>query len=268
MSACRRKSFASARYCYVLRFWKSFPCHFFMSSFNDRLNYCNLDVMGGRLSGTQSCDQCASFGINSNCLPDLLPELTKLHGWIIVLKRSSPAQSLSGVFSYFIFFSGVTVFTFVFSPICQNILYRKYCLRCHSDLKQVFVLLRGGESHCIWRRLSLAQLSLLSGFQRKGGGGKMSACDNSSTQAHISSAPYVGILSCSFLHSIMSTLERVDALQKKKIKNVSPLYYHNRECLRASTAEYNTHLSILRCRLEINVNILIFSMSIFYSHRL
>lgn len=71
----------------------------------------------------------------------------------------------------FYFFSGVTVFTFVFSPICQNILYRKYCLRCHSDLKQVFVLLRGGESHCIWRRLSLAQLSLLSGFQRKGGGG-------------------------------------------------------------------------------------------------
>lgn len=61
-------------------------------------------LWGGRLSGTQSCDQCASFGINSNCLPDLLPELTKLHWWIIVLKRSSPAQSLSGVFSYFIFF--------------------------------------------------------------------------------------------------------------------------------------------------------------------
>lgn len=185
MSACRRKSFASARYCYVLRFWKSFPCHF-LSSFNDRLNYCNLDVMGGgKLSGTQSCDQCASFGINSNCLPDLLPELTKLHGWIIVLKRSSPAQSLSGVFSYFIFFSGVTVFTFVFSPICQNILYRKYCLRCHSDLKQVFVLLRGGESHCIWRRLSLAQLSLLSGFQRKGGGG-----GNVSVRQLFDSGPY------------------------------------------------------------------------------
>lgn len=88
--------------------------------------------------------------------------------------------------------NSVTCFVKGFS-ICQNILNRIYCMRCHSDLKQVFVLLRGGESHCIWQRLSLAQLSLQSGFQWREKC-QHAACDNSSNQTHISSALVVGIL--------------------------------------------------------------------------
>lgn len=136
----------------------------------------------------------------------------------------------------FFFSFGMTIFTFVFSPICQDILNRKYCMRCHSDLKQVFVLLRGGESHCIWQRLPLAPLSLQSGFQwRKKC--QHAACDKSSNQTHISSASYVGILSYLVLLSIMSTLERIDVLHH--IFYCS-FWFHSRECLQASTTEYST----------------------------
>lgn len=165
------------------------------------------------------------------------PELTKLHGSNVVccffkmlVKQSYSVTCSLKVFFFFPFLAWQ--FSHLYSvQSVKNIRNCKHCMQCHRDLKQVFVLLRGGESHCIWQRLSLAQLSLQSGFQWRKKMWQHAACDKSSNQTYISSVPYVGILSYLVLLNIMIAPERVRVLQ-----NV----LFNTECLQASTTEYSS----------------------------
>lgn len=65
-----------------------------------------------------------------------------------------PTRFLSDMFAR-LCICGTTTFASVFSLICQNTLNHKHCMQCESDLKQVFVLLRGAESYSTWQRVSL-----------------------------------------------------------------------------------------------------------------
>lgn len=147
-------------------------------------------------------------------------------------------------FLYFFLFFGVTIFTLVFSPICQKI-FRTTNTACNVTviLSRFFVLLRGGESHCIWRHLSLAQLSLQSGFQWRGEKKKrenvsMQACDKSSNQTHISSAPICGNL------VMFSPPQHHEHSGKnwRCAQYIFILLHIIIECLQASTTEYDTHV--------------------------
>lgn len=85
-------------------FWKSCSCHF-LSSFNDRLNYCNLDVIGGK----NYQERRAAINAPVLVLIEIAFQISYLswQNFMAVtlvnycFKRSSPTQSLSAVFSYF-----------------------------------------------------------------------------------------------------------------------------------------------------------------------
>lgn len=115
-------------------------------------------------------------------------------------------------------------------------------MQCQSDLKQVFVLLRGGESHCMWRRLSLAQLQSGFPFRRK-----ISAY---SMRQVFKSKPYLLCSICVnlaiFCLSIMNAQERITALNNIcsllnfPIENVCKHQQHN--------IAGTTHIFLTSCR--------------------